>query len=298
MAALWDRLGRGVPDAVNGGRAMRIAITGGSGGIGRAIADAALAQGHAVVSIDRVDRAVPVRGVAHIRADTSDYDALVAAFAGCDAVIHMAAIPTPEADPDHVVHNNNVVGSYNALRAAVENGIMRLCQASSVNAIGQAYSRHPRYDYFPLDEDHPNYAEDPYALSKWICEQQADALARRYEGVSIASMRFHWVLPDRATAVQIYARGERAPRNHLWAYTRRDMAADACLRAVQTDLKGHEVFYIVAPDTTSDRPSRELAAEFLPEVPLRGGFGGRDSFMTSAKAARLLGWVHPPGDAP
>ena len=173
---------------------------------------------------------------------------------------------------------------------------MRLAQASSVNAIGQAYSRNPRYDYFPIDEDHPNYAEDPYSLSKWICEQQGDAFARRYEGISIASMRFHWVLPDRAYAMEHYSKLDWDPRKHLWAYTRRDMAADACLRAVQTDLKGHEVFYIVAPDTAFDRPSRELAAEVFPEVELREGFGGHDSFMTSAKANRLLGWVHPSGD--
>jgi UDP-glucose 4-epimerase len=277
---------------------MKIAVTGGSGGIGRAITDAALAQGHTVVSVDRVDPKEPLAGVTYVKADTDDYDALVAAFAGCDAMIHMAAIPHPNNDPNHVVHNNNVVGSYNALRAAVENGIMRLCQASSVNAIGQAYSRNPRYDYFPIDEDHPNYAEDPYSLSKWICEQQGDAFARRYEGISIASMRFHWVLPDRAYAMEHYGKLDWDPRKHLWAYTRRDMAADACLKAVQTDLKGHEVFYIVAPDTASDRPSRELAAEVFPEVPLRDSFGGRDSFMTSAKANRLLGWVHPAGERP
>ena len=169
---------------------MKIAVTGGSGKIGRAITDMGLAQGHQIVSIDRVAPTAPLPGVAYHVADCADYDALVAAFAGCDAMIHMAAIPHPMADPNHIVHNNNVVGSYNALRAAVENNIFRITQASSVNAIGQAYSRTPRYDYFPIDEDHPNYAEDPYSLSKWICEQQGDAFARRYEGISIASMCF------------------------------------------------------------------------------------------------------------
>ena len=275
---------------------MKIAVTGGSGGIGRAITDAALAQGHSVVSIDRVDPAEPLANVGYVKADAADYDALVAAFAGCDAMIHMAAIPHPMNEPNHIVHNNNVVGSYNAMRAAVENGIMRICQASSVNAIGQAYSRKPRYDYFPIDEDHPNYAEDPYSLSKWIGEQQADAFARRYEGLSIASLRFHWVLPDRAYAMQHYGTLTWDVAKTIWAYTRRDMAADACLKAVQTDLKGHEVFYIVAPDTASDIPSRELAAQHFPIVPIRGPFEGHASFMTSAKAARLLGWVHPSGD--
>ena len=274
---------------------MKIAVTGGSGRIGCAITEAALAQGHAIVSIDRTAPVSPVAGVTYLQLDVADYDGLVAGFAGCDAMIHMAAIPHPMADPNHIVHNNNVVGSYNALRAAVECGIMRICQASSVNAIGQAYSRVPRYDYFPIDEDHPNYAEDPYSLSKWICEQQADAFARRYEGISIASLRFHWVLPDRAHAVEHYEGLDWSPAKHLWAYTRRDMAADACLRSVQVDLKGHEVFYIVAPDTASGQPSRDLAAAHFPGVPVRGPFEGHASFMTSQKAQRLLNWNHPSG---
>ncbi len=275
---------------------MKIAVTGGSGGIGRAITDLALAQGHSIVSIDRVAPTEPLNGVSYIQADAADYDALVAAFAGCGAMIHMAAIPSPGRHPDHIVHNNNVVGSYNALRAAAENGIMRICQASSVNAIGQAYSRVPRHDYFPIDEDHPNYAEDPYSLSKWICEQQGDAFARRYEGISIASMRFHWVQPTRADVVRVYSTVDWTPAQHMWAYTRRDASADACLKAVQTDLKGHEVFYIVAPDTANPTPSRELAAQHFPGVPIRGDFAGNASFMTSAKAERLLGWVHPAGE--
>ena len=277
---------------------MKIAVTGGSGGIGRAITDMGLAQGHQFVSLDRVAPSEPRDGVTYIQADAADYDALHAGFAGCDAMIHMAAIPHPMKDPNHIVHNNNVVGSYNALRAAVENGIMRICQASSVNAIGQAYSRVPRYDYFPIDEDHPNYAEDPYSLSKWICEQQGDAFARRYDGISIASMRFHWVLPDRAFAVQHYGNLDWTPAKHLWAYTRRDAAADACLKAVQIDLKGHEVFYIVASDTANPALSSDLAAQHFPGVPIRGTPQGRWSFMTSAKAERLLGWHHPTDDTP
>jgi len=149
---------------------MKIAVTGGSGRVGRGVVELALAQGHQVVNIDRVSPAgvTDQPNLTHIQADITDYDALVNAFRGCDAVIHLAAIPAPGHLPDHVVHNNNVTGSYNALRAAVEVGVQRICQASSVNAIGLAYSRWPRFDYFPLDEQHPTYCEDPYALSIWI----------------------------------------------------------------------------------------------------------------------------------
>ncbi|WP_417310499.1 NAD-dependent epimerase/dehydratase family protein [Devosia sp.] len=277
---------------------MKIAVTGGRGGVGSAIVTQALAQGHSLVSIDRVAPAedAPVRDKVHsVVAEMADYDALVTAFAGCDAMIHMAAIPAPGRHPDHVVHNNNVVGSYNALRAATENGIMNICQASSVNAIGHAFSREPRYDYFPIDENHPNYSEEPYSLSKWICEQQADAFARRYEDIRISSMRFHWVVPEREMAA---SRFNIAPQvaHHLWAYTRFDAAAAACLASLTADFKGHEVFYIVAPDSTMEGPSRELAEKHFPNVEIRGSFAGNHAFFSSAKAERMLGWKHPSAD--
>lgn len=272
---------------------MKIAVTGASGGIGRAIVKQAEERGHTIVGIDRVEHPdVTAKGERRfVLADMDDFEAMLDAFAGCDAVVHMAAIPSPGRHPDHVVHNNNVVGSYNALQAAAENGIKRVCQASSVNAIGHAYSNDPRYDYFPIDEDHPNYSEDPYSLSKWICEQQADAFVRRYPDMVIASMRFHFVCDDRSIAAQYYnPHPEKA--KHLWAYTRRDAAADACLLSLEAPFSGHEAFYIVAPDTTSDVPSRELAKEFFPDMPIKGEWGAHRSFFNSSKAERLLGWRH------
>ncbi|KKC32252.1 NAD-dependent epimerase/dehydratase family protein [Devosia psychrophila] len=271
---------------------MKIALTGSSGRVGQGIVTRALAQGHELVLIDRLDSPADQDPfIPFIRAEMSDYEAMVSAFAGCDGLIHMAAIPSPGRDPDHVIHNNNVVGSYNALRAAVENGIKRVCQASSVNAIGHAFSRKPRYDYFPLDEMHPNYSEEPYSLSKWICEEQGEAFARRYDDMVIASMRFHHVVPDRAIAISIYGNNPNVDK-HLWAWTRLDAAADACLLSLTAPFKGHEAFYIVAPNTIMDTPSLELAARYFPEVPVIGDLSGNRSFFNSSKAERLLGWHH------
>jgi len=272
---------------------MKLAITGGSGGIGRAITAMALADGHIVVSLDRVEPTERTPGVTYVLGEVADYDLLVRAFAGCDAMIHMAAIPAPFQHPDHVVHNNNVVGSYNALRAAVENGIMKICQASNVNAIGLSFSREGHFDYFPIDEQHPPYNEEPYGLSKWICEAQADTFARRYSDIRIASMRFHLVAPERAFAARIYSQETLEQAKHLWAYTRTDAAVDACLRSLDAPFLGHEVFYIVAPDTTLTTSTLELARKFYPDVPVRKDLSGNTSFFDSSKAERPLGWKHP-----
>src|SRR5258706_1299503 len=104
---------------------MKIAITGGLGSVGKAIIDMALVQGHSVVSIDRVAPGVGMSNpnVTYIQTDIVDYAAMENAFRGCDALIHMAGIPAPGQFPDHKVHNNTAVGSYNALRAAIEVGI-------------------------------------------------------------------------------------------------------------------------------------------------------------------------------
>lgn len=267
---------------------MRIAITGAAGWVGRAVVERALAGGHEVVGIDRTTHPeVPDLVVV----DMADYDAVLATIGGCDAVVHLAAISGPGRHPDHVVHDTNVVASYHALRAAAEAGIARVCLASSINAIGGRFSIRPRYDSFPVDERHPAYPEDPYSLSKWIAEQQADAITRRY-GTTIASLRLHGVVERREDArAWLDIPGDVVPK-HLWGYVRRDATARACLLSLTADFEGHEVFYVVAPDTMVDEPSRDLAARWYPDVPITHDLDGTAGFFDISKTEAVLGWKH------
>jgi nucleoside-diphosphate-sugar epimerase len=275
---------------------MRIAVTGGSGEMGRALIPYLAQQGHSVVSLDRsLPQPVypPINLLArYMVADMRNFGELVAAFQGCEAVIHLAAHATPLAAPDPVVYADNTIGSYNALSAAAALGIKRVCLASSINAIGGVFSRSPRYDYFPVDEQHPTYAEDPYALSKWVLEQQADAFARRHEWMTIASLRFHWLLDSRERAVEATRSFGPGSIRHLWAYTLLREAGRACLAALTADFKGHEVFYIAAPRTAAPESSLDLARRHYPGTPVRGDLSDHNSFFNCAKAERLLGWRH------
>jgi len=271
---------------------MRIAVTGGNGDMGRSLIPYLLEQNHTVVSIDRALPAAQLPGVDSLIADTRDFGQLAASLHGCDALIHLAAIRSPLNHPDPVVYADNTVSSYNALSAASTLGIKRVCLASSINAIGGLFSRSPRYDYFPLDEEHPTYAEDPYSLSKWVLEQQADAFARRCEWMTIASLRFHWLLDDRETAIQNTAEMGEAAIRHLWAYTLLGEASRACLFSLTADFTGHEVFYITAPCTAMSEPSIELSRRYYPQTEIRGNFSNNTSFFNCAKAERVLGWKH------
>ncbi len=277
---------------------LRIGVTGGSGDLGRVLIPLLLEQGHHVVSLDR---AVPTSRpdtapgqLDYLVTDMRDFGQVVASLRGCDAVIHLAAYRSPDNYPDPVVYNENTAGSYNVLSAAATLGINRVCLASSINAIGGVFSRTPRYDYFPVDEQHPTYAEDPYSLSKWVLEQQADAFARRYAAMQIASLRFHWILPSRERAEQVTggANANSVAARHLWAYTLASESARACGLALTADYAGHEVFYIVAPTTAIAEPSLDLARRFYPQTPIRSPLPGNAGFFNCAKAEQLLGWRH------
>lgn len=128
----------------------------------------------------------------------SDYDATVQAFKGCDAVIHLAAIPNPVGTPDHKVHSNNVNSAFNGFRACGELGIKKICYASSVNAIGLAYANQPlKFPFFPINEDYPVNPTDSYALAKHETEVQAKAFVNWFPGTKIALMRIHEVAPKK-----------------------------------------------------------------------------------------------------
>ena len=271
---------------------MRIAVTGGNGDLGRSLIPYLLEQNHTVVSIDRAFPAVNIAGVNFVIADTCDFGQFIGGVRDCEALIHLAAIRAPFNHPDPVVYADNTISSYNALSAASALGIKRVCLASSINAIGGAFSRSPRYDYFPVDEKHPTYAEEPYGLSKWVLEQQADAFARRYDWMTIASLRLHMLLDERETAIQRTTTMGEVAIKHLWAYTLLNEASRAILLSLTADFNSHEVFYITAPLTASDQPSLKLAHQHYPYVEIRGDLSSYTAFFDCSKAEQILGWKH------
>lgn len=82
---------------------MLIAITGSSGGVGRAIVSAALAAGHSVRGVDLVPPpplgsdsgscSPPSKRYGFDRVDLESYEDCLAALRGCDAVIGPAFEP-------------------------------------------------------------------------------------------------------------------------------------------------------------------------------------------------------------
>jgi len=66
-----------------------------------------------------------------------DYKKLKGKMKGCKQVVHLAAIPKPAVGKTFDDYfNNNVIGSLNVVKAAVENGLKRMVYASSTTIYG------------------------------------------------------------------------------------------------------------------------------------------------------------------
>ncbi|QRV90790.1 UDP-galactose 4-epimerase [Ceratobasidium sp. AG-Ba] len=267
---------------------MRIVISGASGSLAQGLIETALGStDHTLVLVDRVlppqDRIIHDARVSYETADLLEYAAFARVVQGADALVHLAAYAQPYLASPDVIHNTNVSLSFNALQAAADAGIKRIALASSINAIGGAYSKVQKYEYFPIDEDHPPFVDEPYSLSKQISEVQAFSFSRAHPDMSISCLRFHHVVPARKHMTGAEALRDNA--KDLWGWT--DSLAAG--RAILLALEEHCADGVKAED---------LAKVHFPEAVMKKKMGDKEGFFDCSKAERLLGWKHTGGREP
>ena len=109
---------------------MTIAVTGGTGFVGQALIDAALAQGRAVRALARKPQ--PARcGVEWVSGDLDDAAALAALVAGTEAVVHVAGLTNGS---NEAFDRCNVAGTLAMIEAAIAAGVPRFVFVSSLSA--------------------------------------------------------------------------------------------------------------------------------------------------------------------
>lgn len=271
---------------------MKILVTGGSGRLGQfAIADL-LEYGHEAINADR--RRGPDGGPAarFVETDLSDAGQVAGLLRGCEAIVHLGAIPAPWSHADEVVFTNNTINTYAVFQAAWIAGIPRVSFASSASAYGMAWSVASRPPLFvPLDETHPFLVAEPYGLSKEVDERTAEMFHRR-SGMQAIGLRFHWVAkPEELQAIAKQGGLDPAIHpNNLFSYVDGRDAAAAIRRSVEIDGLGFDAFNITAADTIAAEPTQQLIDRFFPEIDQRAPLPGHASCFSIEKADRLLDW--------
>ena len=277
---------------------VRILVTGSSGRIGSAVVRELAEHGAMVAGLDRREAGgsqASVGMVATAQADAGQAAELSRAFEGIQAVVHLAAIPSPRGS-ERIVFANNVLATYEVLQAAVDAGVKCAVIASSVSALGLAYApERMSPHYVPIDEEHVLRPADPYALSKQ-CDEHIGAMFSHAYDMTIYAYRF----PFTASMESIRARsaknvtdpsdGER----ELWAYLDVRDAARAVRLGIEAALRSErgafEVFNVIAEDALVDVPLEDLVKRFHPDTTIRKPLGARDCGYTVDKAKKLLGF--------
>ena len=272
---------------------MRIAVTGGSGKLGKSVAARLRDEGHQIINLDKTG----TRGTGFARLDLTDYGQVIDALfgindlaSGFDAVVHLGAIPAPGIVPDVATFHNNMLSTYNVFQAARRAGIRTLVYASSETVLGLPFDIDP--PYIPVDEEYPARPESTYSLVKHLEEQMAIQLTRWDPQLSITALRFSNVMdPEDYAAFPAFDADAKLRKWNLWGYIDGRDGAQAVLRALESAKPGFETFIIAASDTVMSRSSAELAAEVFPGVELVKEVGERETLLSIDKARRMLGYA-------
>jgi farnesol dehydrogenase len=278
---------------------VKVLLTGGTGFLGRRVAAALAAGGHELRVLarpsSRLEGLPP--GTETVTGDVTDGASLERAAAGCEAVLHMAAlvkmwVPDPESF-DAV----NVSGLENALAAAASAGA-RLVYTSSFIAVGPTGPE-------PVAEDrlHPG---DRYRNDYERTKALADAVARRAmaEGRDVVCLYPGVVYgPGEMTDGNLVAKmiadhlngrlpGIVGPGDRLWSYAFVDDVARGHVLALEKGRAG-ERYFLGGPNHSH----RELFA-MLGE--LAGSPPPRQIPFAAASAVGFSMWLwaeltgHPP----
>ena len=200
-----------LPEAVAkrlAGQSRRWLVTGAAGFIGSNLVEALLQAGQVVVGLDNystgyrsnVDAAVGSSlNFRMFEGDIRDRSACAAAVAGCDVVLHQAAlgsVPRSIVDP-LASHDSNVTGFLNLLEAARQAGVRRFVYAASSSTYGD-------HEALPKVEENIGNPLSPYAATKLINEVYAAVYARSY-GFKATGLRYFNVFGPRQDPDGAYA---------------------------------------------------------------------------------------------
>ncbi len=187
------------------GEAVKVVVTGGAGFIGSNLGRELLSRPEIdeVVAFDDLSTGfrenLDGTGIRLVEATILDADALDAAFAGADAVVHLGALPSvPRSVIDPLAsHHANATGTVEVLQAARRAGDLHVVVASSSSVYGANRE-------LPKRESMRTAPISPYAVSKLATEAYTLSFGHTY-GLPTLAFRFFNVYGPLQAAGHAYA---------------------------------------------------------------------------------------------
>jgi nucleoside-diphosphate-sugar epimerase len=290
---------------------MKVLITGACGFIGRNLIKELETRGHELRLLDmtRPEDATVFRGAegrAHvplvtdwpfIQAEITDPDAMLAACADMDAVIHLAGEPRGLPEIGVETFRSNALGTFVTIDSAHRAGAARFMCASSINAYGTFFWRlsgkPAPYTTLPLDESFSPVPEDPYSLSKLVNEETCAAYYRAY-GMTAVAFRFAgvWTHERYEQALEQGLPATTAWSDDLYQWVHVGDIARGIRQALESEqVSGFGVFTLSAADTRCPEPTMELLQRFRPDLSVEPHLQGRAPLLSIDTARPACGYV-------
>ena len=284
-------------------------VTGGAGFIGSHLSEELVRRGHRVRVADSLitgkrSNLDHIPGVEFLEGDLAEPEFARTAVAGCEYVLHQAAIPSvPRSVKDPLTSNRaNVDGTLNTLLAARDAGVKRLVFAASSSAYGDTPT-------LPKHERMPTNPLSPYALQKVIGEQYLQMFTRLY-GLETVSIRYFNVFGPRqdpsspySGVISVFATAlleNRPPTIYGDGEQTRDFTyvanvVDGVLRACEAPRASGEIINVATGGRISlnqlwDEMRKLVGADTSPVYAEPRAGDVRDSQADTSKARELLGY--------
>ncbi|MDP2939851.1 MAG: NAD(P)-dependent oxidoreductase [Candidatus Omnitrophota bacterium] len=158
----------------------KVLITGGTGFLGKHLADALLKKDAILRILDFRKPVEEIKGIEFFEADIRDKNKINELCRGSDLIFHLAAMPSIAKGKFKQYYEVNVLGTNNILEGAHNYGIKKVVHVSSSTVYGM-----PRE--FPLKETSPTQPLGKYSSTKLEAERLCNEFMNK--GISISIIR-------------------------------------------------------------------------------------------------------------
>lgn len=170
---------------------LKIAITGGSGFIGKYLINLLSAQGNEILVLDKSKNNFDSEKISSAECNILDLENVTELTQGFDCIIHLAALRSVRESMSRPADYNqvNIQGTVNVLESARKNDVKKVIFASSSAVYGNNFS-------FPQKESDYAKPSNPYGLTKLTGEQYCSIYAENYGLETVSFRLFNVYGPD------------------------------------------------------------------------------------------------------
>lgn len=237
-----------------------VAVTGGTGFIGRALSKRLLAEGFRVRVLSRGVPSDPLPGAEYFQVDFADPGSLIRALEGADRVVHMAAAlfcrSRKEFECANIVGTANVITAVNSLAARPK----RFVYISSLAAAGP--SPDPEK---PRSGDEPERPVSLYGLTKLGGEKALSALDPAVERVTLRPPIVYGKKDSGLSTIARFVKKgimvNAGSRNNLFSFVYLDDLVEAVFTALRHPAVTSKAYFICENSVYSWRTFITLLAE-------------------------------------